>query len=168
MQTKKIVLISATVFLLLVFAVYAIDKYTKKTSLSDAPLFTLKLFDGKELTLKEFRGKPVVLNFWASWCGPCRFEAPTLEKVYRIYKEKGVIFIGINIADSEANARAFIQEFDITFLNGYDRDGKIARDYEVTSIPTTFFITKDGKIALRYTGAISESELTGAIEELLK
>jgi thiol-disulfide isomerase/thioredoxin len=83
-----------------------------------APSFTLTLFDGKMIRLEDFRGKAVLINFWASWCIPCRAEAPALESAWQTYKDRGVVFIGVNIQDKEENARAFMKEFGVTYLNG--------------------------------------------------
>lgn len=133
-----------------------------------APLFSLKLFDGKELKLEELRGKAVVINFWASRCGPCREEAPGLERTWRVYKDKGVVFVGVDMQDREEDARAYMKEFDITYPNGPDNSGEITVAYRVTAIPTTFFINREGKIVRRYMGAIKEQLLASYIEDLLK
>ncbi len=130
--------------------------------------FTLPLFDGGNVTLSSLRGQPVVLNFWASWCPPCREEAPVLEKVWRRYQDKGVTFIGVDIQDAEADARAYLKEFDITYPNGPDRSGRISNDYAVSGIPVTFFINRDGIIVSRWVGAINEEILVPRIEELLR
>ncbi len=130
--------------------------------------FTLPLFNGGEITLSSLRGKPVVINFWASWCPPCREEAPILEKVWRLYREKGVTFIGVDLQDTEAEALAYIEEFDITYPNGPDLDGRITIDYGVGGIPVTFFIDGEGMIISRWVGAINENMLVERIEELLE
>lgn len=130
--------------------------------------FTLPLFNGGNVTLSSLKGKPVVINFWASWCPPCREEAPILEEVWRRYKDKGVTFIGVDIQDAEADARAYIKEFGITYPNGPDIRGRIAIDYGVSGIPVTFFVNREGLIVSRWVGAINESILVSRIEELLR
>lgn len=130
--------------------------------------FALNLFDGGTLSLSGLRGKPVVVNFWASWCPPCREEAATLEKTWRAYKDKGVVFVGVDIQDTEAAARAYIEEFHVTYPNGPDRDGKITIDYGVSGIPITFFINREGQIVNRWVGAITEPLLVAQVEALLK
>lgn len=130
--------------------------------------FTLPLFDGGELTLSSLKGQPVVINFWASWCPPCREEAPVLERVWRLYEERGVTFIGVDIQDTEEDARAFIREFDITYPNGRDLKGRITIDYGVGGIPVTFFIDREGLIASRWVGSLNEDLLVARIVELLK
>ncbi len=133
-----------------------------------APDFTYTLLDGTEMSLSSLRGKPVVLNFWASWCPPCRAEARTLEKVWEAYKGKGVQFLGVAVNDQEKDAKAFLKEFGITYPNGQDTTTKISASYAITGIPETFFITKDGKIARHWIGPIEEKQLSSFIEGILQ
>jgi len=130
--------------------------------------FTLPLFSGGNINLSSLRGKPVVINFWASWCPPCREEAPILEEVWRRYDDKGVTIIGVDIQDTEADARAYIEEFGITYPNGPDIGGKITIDYGVSGIPVTFFVNREGLIVSRWVGAINEGILVSRIEDLLR
>jgi cytochrome c biogenesis protein CcmG, thiol:disulfide interchange protein DsbE len=130
--------------------------------------FTLPLFSGGNITLSSLRGKPVVINFWASWCPPCREEAPILEEVWRRYKDNGVTFIGVDIQDAETDALAYIKEFGITYPNGPDIGGKITIDYGVSGIPVTFFVNREGLIVSRWVGAINERILVSRIEDLLR
>ena len=111
-----------------------------------APNFTLSTFDAQTIKLSDLRGKVVVINFWASWCIPCRDEAPFLEKTWRVYKERGVIFIGVDWNDPESNAREYLKEFDITYLNGPDIGNKIGYVYRIKGIPETYFVGKDGNL----------------------
>src|SRR4030067_321994 len=85
-----------------------------------APDFSLTGFDGRTVTLSELRGQVVIINFWASWCPPCREEAAYLEQTWRKYKDRGVVFIGVDWVDTEKEARAYIDELDITYVNGPD------------------------------------------------
>lgn len=133
-----------------------------------APDFTLYLFDGGEISLAELRGRVVVVNFWASWCIPCREEAPGLTKVWREYKDDDVFFVGVNIKDYKPKALAFIEEFGITYPNGPDPYGRISRSFSVYGLPETFVITRDGEIARRFIGALKEDELRAVIEGLLQ
>lgn len=130
-----------------------------------APDFSLTLFDGRSVRLSDFRGKVVFLNFWASWCPPCRAEAGLLEKAWRQYKDQGVIFLGIDIQDTEEAARTFIREFGITYPNGRDPNNRIAIDYGVYGIPETFFIDKDGRITYKHIGALERETLAGKLGE---
>ena len=131
-----------------------------------APEFTLPLFTGSELNLYEHQGEPVIINFWASWCFPCRAEAVLLEKTWRAYKDRGVTFVGVDIQDDERDASEYLEEFDITYPNGPDVDGKITVDYGVIGLPVTFFVNREGVIERRWVGAISERKLEAWVDEL--
>ena len=130
-----------------------------------APSFTLALFDGKVIRLEDLRGKVVFLNFWASWCVPCRAEARRIEGAWQKYKDRGVVFLGANIQDKEEDARAFMNEFGITYLNGRDESGKIAVDYGVWGIPESFFIDGRGQITYKHVGEISSQIIDAKLDE---
>lgn len=132
-----------------------------------APDFALTTFNGEEVKLSQFRGQVVMVNFWASWCPPCRAEAPDLESVWQEYKDRGVVFLGVDIQDTESEARAFLEQFNITYPNGPDTKGRIMVDYGVTNIPTSVFVSKKGAIARRWVGAIGRAKLTQYLDELL-
>lgn len=133
-----------------------------------APDSTLTLFNGGTISLKDLRGKVVLINFWASWCPPCRVEAPTLEAAWKRYKDKDVVFLGVNIQDKEQDARAFIEEFGITYLNGRDLSGKVSVDYGVWGIPETFFVDREGRITYKQVGAVEWPIITAKLGEALK
>jgi cytochrome c biogenesis protein CcmG/thiol:disulfide interchange protein DsbE len=133
-----------------------------------APDFTLTLFDGRSLGLQELRGKVVFLNFWASWCPPCRAEARTLEAAWQKYKDQDVVFVGIAIQDTEEDARAFLREFGITYPNGRDPTSKIAIDYGVWGIPETFIIDGQQRITYKHVGGIGWAAITAKLDEALR
>ncbi len=133
-----------------------------------APAFSMPLFDGPELNLADLKGKVVVLNFWASWCPPCKDEAPYFEKVYRQYKGRGVVFLGVDYMDTEKEAREFIQTFNITYPNGPDLRGKISQAYRIRGVPETFFIDKQGNLQGMVKGPVPQQELIQSIESLLR
>lgn len=133
-----------------------------------APDFSLTGFDGATITLSELRGQVVVINFWASWCLPCREEATYLEQTWRKYKDRGVIFIGVDYSDSEAPALAFLKEFGITYFNGPDLEDRISRAYNVQGIPSTFLVARDGKLGGVLLGIMQPPQLDEKIDELLK
>jgi len=133
-----------------------------------APSFTLKLFNGGTIKLEELRGKVVLVNFWASWCPPCREEAPTLEATWQRYKDEGVVFLGVNIQDKENDARAFIEEFGITYLNGRDPSRRVAVDYGVWGIPETFFLDREGRITFKQVGAVEWGTITAKLGDALQ
>ena len=134
----------------------------------EAPSFTLALFDRGTISLKDLKGKAVLLNFWASWCVPCRAEAHTLESAWQKYKDRGVVFLGVNIQDKEEDARAFMKEFGSSYLNGSDTSGKIAVDYGVWGIPETFFIDPQGKITYKHAGEIGAQTVAAKLDEALR
>ncbi len=132
-----------------------------------APDFTLTSFDGETVTLSELRGQVVIINFWASWCPPCRDEAPYLEATWRKYKDKGVFFIGVDYADTEKEALAYIDEFDITYFNGPDVGTIISQEYRMDGVPETYFVAKNGELRGTKIGPLFPPELDQRIEELL-
>jgi cytochrome c biogenesis protein CcmG/thiol:disulfide interchange protein DsbE len=121
---------------------------------SQAPDFELRLLDGRVVRLSGFRGRAVFLNFWASWCPPCRAEARLLEEAWRQVKDREIVFLGVNIQDTDEGARRFIEEFGITYPNGRDPQSRIAIDYGVYGIPETFFIDREGRITYKHIGAL--------------
>lgn len=123
-----------------------------------APDFTVETFEGETLRLSDLRGKVVVLNFWASWCPPCRWEMPFFETISQEYKERGVIFLGVAISDTMEDASDFADSVGVTYPLALDAAGETARDYEVLGLPTTFLIDKDGAIQRRL-GAANEATL---------
>jgi cytochrome c biogenesis protein CcmG/thiol:disulfide interchange protein DsbE len=132
-----------------------------------APDFTLQGFDGRTVTLSELRGQVVVVNFWASWCLPCREEAAYLEQTWRKYEDQGVIFIGVDYVDTEKAALAYIEEFDITYINGPDIKTHISDAYNIQGVPETFFIARNGEVRGMHIGPLSPPQLDEKIEELL-
>ena len=133
-----------------------------------APPIALPLYGGGALSPADYAGKPVVLNFWASWCGPCRQEAPLLQRLSEEYAERGVVFIGVNIQDAEADARAYLAEYGITYPNAHDERGLTSVDYGVIGIPVTFFINRAGIVERRWVGGVRETRLRLWIDELAR
>jgi len=124
----------------------------KKSPSGLAPDFTLKTLDDQEITLSSLKGKVVLLDFWATWCGPCRESIPHLIQLYKTYRENGFEMIGISLDKGDATVvRNFTKSMDIPYPIVMAPE-EVARDYRVTSIPTTFFIDKEGKIRERITG----------------
>lgn len=139
-----------------------------------APDFNMQFFNGyewetvTETTLADMRGKVVVLNFWASWCVECRVEADLLEQRWQQYRDQDVVFLGIAYVDAEPNSLAYLQEFNITYPNAPDLGTDIAQNYEITGVPETFFIGRDGQIAHVQIGPVSERVLDGVIGQLIQ
>jgi len=131
-----------------------------------APEFLADSINGKPVSLSNYPESPIILNFWASWCPPCRDETPHFEKIWRLYKEKDVVVIGINVQDDLNSANEYISEFDVTFINGMDKNGRIMVDYGVTGLPVTFFLDREGIIIGRWVGSIGASSLESRAEAL--
>lgn len=133
----------------------------------EAPDFTAVDADGREVTLADFRGRPVVLNFWASWCGPCRSEMPAFQAAFRDHGNDAQFLIvnmtGMN-GESRETAMRLIEAKGYTFPVFFDKNGSAARAYGVSSIPQTWFIDADGTVAARAMGALSEAKLQQGIE----
>jgi cytochrome c biogenesis protein CcmG/thiol:disulfide interchange protein DsbE len=148
---------------------------------SSLPDFDLPLVQGDgSFTNEQLRGRPAVVNFWASWCIPCREEAPLLEAAYRRYRDEGVRFVGVAVLDSREGATEFIQEMGITYPNLLDLEQDLAGELDVNGLPHTFFVDSEGNLAreageaiaergeLTVLGPITEDQLTEQIERLLE
>ena len=136
-----------------------------------APDFTLDLLGGDKVSLSDLRGKVVLVNFWTSWCPPCRLEMPAIEKTYRSYKDLGFVVIGLNLTaqDSEQAAAEFAKEVGITFPIALDRDNAVGNLYRNTALPTSFFIDRNGVIrSVIVGGPMSEALIQSKVEELLR
>jgi cytochrome c biogenesis protein CcmG, thiol:disulfide interchange protein DsbE len=133
-----------------------------------AAAFPLTTFDGAPVTLSALRGKVVVLNFWASWCNPaCYDEAPVLERAWRTYRDRGVVVVGVDMQDTPEAAKAFIQRFELSFVNAPDPNGKLAVEYGVYGVPETFFVARDGTIRAKHVGALTDRAVRATLEPLL-
>ena len=130
-----------------------------------APAFGVTLTEGKELRLRDLRGKVVLLNFWASWCPPCQTEASDLEAAWQEYKDKDVVFLGIKIQnDKPEDAHRFLKNFGITYPNGWD-NGRISDRYSVWGIPKTYIIDPKGRTTYIHLGAISSAIIMDKVGE---
>ncbi|MCS7060158.1 MAG: TlpA disulfide reductase family protein [Anaerolineae bacterium] len=140
---------------------------------SPAPDFVMPLYEGyragfpETIRLADLRGKVVVLNFWASWCVECVKETDALEAVWREYKDRGLIVLGVDHLDTEAAARKYLADFGVTFPNGIDLQQQVSRAYRITGVPETFFIDKQGVVRKVVIQALSRAELIAEIEPLL-
>lgn len=140
-----------------------------------APAWSLTLFDeyrggwpSGTITLADLRGKGVVLNFWASWCKPCEEEAAALEAAWRQYRDRGIVFVGVDYLDQDPAAKRYLQKFDVTYPNGPDLASRISKRYTIRGVPETFFIDPQGKIVgCRKVGPLTESELRQRIAQIM-
>lgn len=111
-----------------------------------APDFTLKTQSGENLRLEEQRGKVVMINFWASWCAPCREEMPLLEEIYDRYKDTGFTLFGINVEQNPEAAHKFLEDVGVSFPILFDTESQVSRDYHVNAMPTTVMVDRDGEV----------------------
>ena len=124
--------------------------------LVDAPAFTLDRLDRSgQLALDDLKGKAVVVNFWASWCIPCRDEAPVLQKTYERYRDRGLVVLGVDVNDFKADARRFMKRYGITYPVAYDGKGSTVGKWGVRGFPETFFVDRTGTlVGERIEGAV--------------
>jgi len=139
-----------------------------------APDFELTLFEGypgnagkNPVKLSDLKGKPVVVNFWASWCVPCAQEARDLEAVYEKYKDK-VVFLGVDWTDIEGDARNYLQRFGITYANGPDLQTRIGPRYRITGVPETYVMDQDGNVKFTKISPLTVAELSAVLDGLLQ
>ncbi len=137
----------------------AIAAATSRGERPNAPGFTLERLDQDgELALSSLKGKAVVLNFWASWCIPCKEEAPYLEDVWRENRADGLVVVGVDAKDFRRDARRFADRFELTFPIVYDGPGSILEDWGVTGFPETFVIDRQGRVVESFVGAVNSDE----------
>ncbi len=113
---------------------------------SEAKEFTLKDAANKKVNLKDFRGRVVMLNFWATWCGPCRDEMPSMEKLYKQFKDKGFVILAVASGEDAASVNRFYKQYNLTFPALIDPDYRVSDSYKVWALPTTYFINARGQI----------------------
>jgi len=184
---KKNLLIWGIALILIVVAIFVTNGYTKETAKTnpqdssqnkisvaidvskgeEAMNFTLTDLEGNKVSLKDFRGKNVYLNFWATWCPPCRSEMPEIEKVYQQYKDKGLVVLAVDLGEDKDTVKNFIKDNKYNFRVLLDSDQSVASKYNISSIPVSYFIGKDGKIVAKKVGALQEEEMQSYIKELM-
>ena len=132
-----------------------------------APAFSLNTLDGEPVALAGLAGRPVVLNFWSTWCQPCLLEHPHLQQASRVYSSRGVVFLGVLYNDEAQKARPFLKRNGSIFPTLVDPSQRVAIDYGVAGVPETFIISGDGQIARKFSGPVSYQMLVESLEPLL-
>jgi cytochrome c biogenesis protein CcmG/thiol:disulfide interchange protein DsbE len=131
----------------------------------EVPDLTFTTFAGETVPLRDLRGQVVVINFWASWCKPCEQEALELEQAYQMYKDQGVVFLGVDYVDTETEAREYLETFAITYPNGPDLGTRISQAFRIRGVPETYIAGKDGRlVAVKIGPYQSLDEITQQIE----
>ena len=129
--------------------------------------FTLKDLSGNNVSLSDFKGKPVYINFFATWCPPCRGEMPDIEKMYQKYKDRGLVVLAIDLNEDTGTVQNFISQAGYTFKVLLDQSGVTRKDYDTTSIPVSVFVDKSGGIIAERVGSLTEAEMEGYIAKLV-
>lgn len=179
MQLKRPIIFTVILFLGLLWIFLSADRSGASTGgLLPAPQegflapdFTLQTLDGESVTLSGLQGQAVVVNFWATWCPPCRAEMPAIQEMYGTFHEQGLVILAVNATnqDTYAGIAPFIEEYGLTFPILLDSSGEAGSLYQVRSLPTTIFIGRDGVIRkIVVGGPMSKALLQSRIEELLK
>jgi cytochrome c biogenesis protein CcmG/thiol:disulfide interchange protein DsbE len=136
-----------------------------------APDFTLSTWNHPtqpDIRLSSLKGKPVVLNVWASWCAPCKSEVPTFQAAWERHQNDGIVFLGIDYNDAAADAQHFLQQYNVTYPNGPDSSGTISVNYGVSNVPSTIFIDRSGTVVRKILGPVDAQTLEDEIQQLLK
>ena len=133
-----------------------------------APAISLPLLTpGKPFALDEYKGKAVLLDFWASWCGPCRAQAPIIDRVAKTFEAEGLVVVGVNTSDAEEDARAYLRAHAFSYPIAFDGDRSVASAYGVTSFPTMVLVSKDGTVKAVRTGLTSADTLASLVRDTL-
>ena len=163
-----VVLLVGIVLTAVVFGIALARQHQTQPTAGPAPDFTLTTYDGQQIRLSDLRGKVVILNFWASWCGPCRIEAPELQRTWVHYQGQDVMLLGVAYTDTDRKAREFLAEFAVTYPNGADLGTRISDQYNIQGVPETFIIDQQGEIVKFYMVRVTEAQLRSEIDRLLQ
>lgn len=136
----------------LIFSGLMVSSATLGTSQRSAPDFTLPAMSGDKVTLSDLRGQVVLINFWATWCGPCRKEMPLLEQLYQRYNRLGFTLLGVNVEKNPNDARAWLRETPVSFPVLFDSDSTVSKMYEVVAMPSTVLVDRAGNVRFLHHG----------------
>jgi len=132
-----------------------------------APDFKLQDVNGEPVSLTQFKGKPVFINFWATWCGPCREEMPAMQELYDQYRDRGLVILALDMEEDSRLVRRWIDQGGYTFTFLLDSEGEQVKRYNVTAAPTSYFVGSDGVIRDLKLGALSRAEMQAKVEKLM-
>jgi cytochrome c biogenesis protein CcmG/thiol:disulfide interchange protein DsbE len=164
----SIVLLIGIALTAVVFGIALARQNQTQPETGAAPDFTLTTLDGGEIRLSDQRGTVVVVNFWASWCIPCRDEAPVLQSIWEQYRDRGVLVMGVAYTDTETGARAFIAEYGQTYPNGMDLGTRISDLYHIQGVPETFVVDQQGNVVEFIYAAVNEADLSALLDSILE
>ncbi|MGG3891847.1 thiol-disulfide oxidoreductase ResA [Metabacillus fastidiosus] len=170
---KKNRLLVRTVILVILIGALGYTLYTNFFTTKElvkpgdqAPDFILTDLEGNKHKLSDYKGKGVFLNFWGTWCAPCEYEMPYMENQYNYYKDKGVVVLAVNIAESDIAVQNFVNKHELTFPILLDKDGQVKDAYGVKPLPTTFLIDKEGKVVEIQTRSMTERMVRDYMEKI--
>jgi cytochrome c biogenesis protein CcmG/thiol:disulfide interchange protein DsbE len=175
-RSRGLPFVVAAAAALVALLVYGLVAVGESTTIDDAvargerpaaPDMRLPKLGGGEASLADFKGKPVVLNFWASWCDPCKDEAPALNRAQRKLERAGGTVVGVTVDDSSPDSEAFVKEFKIRFPSLRDVDGELGREYGRTGVPETFVIDREGRVVAISRGQIDDDFFDAHLPKVL-
>ncbi len=129
--------------------------------------FTLTDLNNTPISLTQFQGHPIILNFWATWCAPCRVEMPELQAAYEAHQDDGLIILALDQDETPEQVRAFFDEMDLTFIPVIDENGTVSRQYGVFNFPTSFFINGEGQVTAVHLGPMTQSQINNYLADTL-
>lgn len=132
-----------------------------------APDFELETLDGEKLQLRDLEGKTVLINFWATWCKPCRDEMPAIQSVYNRFKDQDFVVVGVNIAETPVSVKGFTRQLELDFPVVLDRNREVTKLYNIGPIPSSLFVDKNGKVVRKHDGQMVEGQIEGYVREAL-
>lgn len=163
-----VILLLASVGILWAVFNFQNDEVVKLELGGPAPGFTLQTLDGKTASLSDYKGKVVLVNFWASWCQPCREEMPAIEQAYETYKDQGLVVLGVNLKEKTVPVQGFVDNYKLTFPILMDTDNAVAIDlYKVKPIPTSFFIDREGNLVQKADFPMTYEYIENTVKPLL-